>query len=175
MSSLEAADPPRRSLRDRIQTDIYLTRLDWHLEAVLAGKERRAVVKELRQALASDPRETTLGLRDLGSPKALARQYAIDDDRQPLWSIGIITAGLALLVYWALFLAFSFGMVAAVDANAPMEAHASFLFVNVTAFASTEAVGMGWTSSWAWLFVPAIIAFAGLLLGARSWRIISPR
>lgn len=30
MSNVEAAGPPRRSFRDRIQTDIYLTRLDWH-------------------------------------------------------------------------------------------------------------------------------------------------
>ncbi|MBP2265049.1 hypothetical protein J3A64_000513 [Pseudarthrobacter sp. PvP004] len=175
MKNLVSAASPRRSLRDRIQTDMYLTRLDWHLEAVLTGKERRATVKELRQALAGDPRDTPSSLRDLGSPKTLARQYAVDDDRRPLWSIGIITAGLALLVYSALFLAFTFGMVAAVDANTPMEAHATFFFVDVTAFSSPDSVGMGWTSSWAWLIVPAIIGVVALLLGARSWRIFNRR
>lgn len=175
MNIVEPAASPRRSLKDRLLTDLYLTRLEWHLEAVLTGKERRATVKELRQALASDPRDTTSSLRDLGSPRTLARQYGSDDDLRPLWSIGVITAGLALLLYWALFLAFSFGMVAAVDSNTPMEAHATFLFVKVTAFSSADSIGLGWTSSWAWLTVPAVISAVAFLLGARSWRITTSR
>lgn len=173
MNNVEPAASSRRSLKDRFHTDMYLTRLDWHLEAVLTGKERRATVKELRQALASDPRDTTTSLRDLGSPRTLARQYGVDDDLRPLWSIGVITAGLALLVYWALFLTFSFGMLAAIDSNAPMEASATFLFVDVNAFSSADSVGLGWTSSWEWLIVPAIISAVAFILGARTWRAFS--
>lgn len=74
--SLRAADSPIRSFRDRLRIDWYLTRLDWHLEGVLTGRERKATLCELRQALAGDPRETTVALADLGAPSTLARQYA---------------------------------------------------------------------------------------------------
>jgi hypothetical protein len=170
-STVQSTAQPHRSLRDRMRTSIYLTRLDWHLEAVLPGKQRRATVRELRQALAGDPRGTTIGLNDLGHPKALARQYAEDENRRPLWSIGVITAGLALLVYWTVFLSFSFGMLAVVDSNTPMDAAANFLFVDITAFSTEDSFGIGWTSNWAWLIVPGVIITLALLLGARFWRL----
>lgn len=164
---------PRRSFRDRLHTDLYLMRLDWHLEAVLPGKERRATIKELRQALAGDPRTTAASLSDLGHPQDLARHYAADE-RRPLWAFGVITAGTALLVYWLVFLSFTFGMLAVVDSRAPMEANATIFFIDVIAFSTSDEVGIGWNSTWAWLMVPGILITLALLLGARAWRLLGP-
>jgi hypothetical protein len=162
----------RRPIGERLRADSYLTRLDWHLEAVMPGKQRRAIVKELRQTLNSDPRDMTASLRDLGSPKELAEQYAGDGQRRPLWSIGVIAAAAALLVYWTIFLSFTLGMLAAVESIGAEEAKASFLTIGVTAFSTVEGVGFGWVGGWAWLIVPTIIAAIAFLLGARLWRAI---
>lgn len=169
---IDSASKPRSTFRDRLRTETYFMRLDWHLEAILPGKERRATIKELRQALSGDPRGSTAALNDLGHPKGLARQYAADGKRRPLWSIGIITAATALLVYWMVFFSFAFGMLSVVDSHKPMEAETTIFFVEVLAFSSADAVGIGWTSTWAWLAVPAVIIMMAFLLGARSWRLL---
>ena len=62
-------------------------------------------------------------------------------------------------------------MPAAVDFNAPAEAHAMFLLVEVEAFASADAVGIGRTSNWQWLRVPGLITVVSFLLGSRFWRL----
>ncbi|KNC19893.1 hypothetical protein AC792_03705 [Arthrobacter sp. RIT-PI-e] len=162
--------PVRRSLTEKLRAEMYLALLDWHLEAVLLGKERRATIKELRQALANDPRDMDASLRDLGAPKTLAEQYAVDAHRRPLWSIGVITAGAALLVYWTVFLSYVFGMLAAVESLGAGHANATFFTIEVGAFSTAESFGISWTGNWAWLIVPAIIATLAFLLGARSWR-----
>ncbi|MBG6226505.1 hypothetical protein IWX63_003104 [Arthrobacter sp. CAN_A2] len=162
-----------RSLGDRLRTGMYLTRLDWHLEAVMPGKERRSTLKELRQTLAGDPRGTHTSLHDLGSPKALAEQYAGDTHRRPLLSIGVIFAGAALLIYWTVFLSYAFGMLAALESTGSTEAEARFFTVDVTAYSTAEAFGIGWSGDWSWLVVPTLIAAIAFLLGARSWRAIS--
>ena len=81
-------------------------------------------------------------------------------------------AALTLFVYWLAFLLFTFGMLAAVDSNAPAEAHATFLFVDVEAFSLPDAVGIGWTSSCNWLLVPGVLVAVSFLLGARVWRMV---
>ena len=55
--TLRSQEAPRRSFRDRLRTEKYLTRLGWHLEGVMAGKQRRATIRELRVTLASGPRD----------------------------------------------------------------------------------------------------------------------
>ena len=169
-SGLRFTAPSTRTLPGRWRTEMYLTRLEWHLEGVLPGRERRKIIRELRQELAADPRDTAAALSDLGAPGSLARQYAEDGARRPFWSVGAITAGAALLVYWTVFVAFTFGMLAAVESTGQSEAHGRFFFVDVLAFSSTDGMGIGWTSEWAWLVVPAVIALAAFLLGARAWR-----
>ncbi|WP_146363354.1 hypothetical protein [Arthrobacter yangruifuii] len=174
-SSLPSAAPPRRSLPDRWRTETYLLRFDLHLEGVAPGRERRAIVREVRQALAGDPRDAETALDDLGSPASLARQYAEDAARRPLWSMGAVTAGAALLVYWMVFLSFTFGMLAAVESTDQSEAHGRLFFVDVLAFSGPDGVGIGWTSEWAWLVVPAAVVLAAFLLGARVWRVAQTR
>lgn len=170
--NVRTAATPHRSFRDGIRTSWYLTRLEWHLEGLVPGRDRKATLRELRQALAADPRDTTAAIADLGTPRTLAWHYAQESPLRPLWSVGAAVAALTLFVYWLAFLLFTFGMLAAVDSNAPAEAHATFLFVDVEAFSLPDAVGIGWTSSWNWLLVPGVLVAVSFLLGARSWRIL---
>ncbi|MCK2037071.1 hypothetical protein KZC51_13115 [Microbacterium sp. SSW1-49] len=163
-----------RTWLERLRIESFLVRVDWHLEGALPGAERRVAVDSLRAELLSDHRKLSSALRDLGSPRALAAQYADDDTLRPLWSIGIITAGTALLIYWALFLSFVGGMLAAVESTASARAQAYFLFVQVEAFWTPDSVGIGWTSQWAWLGVPAFIVTIAFLIGARVWRALRP-
>lgn len=159
-----------RSIRDRIRIESYLTRLEWHLEGVMPGAERKAIAETLRRELMADPRNLATALADLGGPRVLAARYADEGQQRPLWSIGVIIAGIALLAYWAVFLSYTGGMLAAVDSAAPAEAHSTFLFVQVEAFSSSEGIGIGWTSGWAWLLVPGSIMAVAFLAGARAWR-----
>lgn len=161
---------PQRSIPDRLRIDAYLLRLDWHLEGSLPSAERKAIIKSLHQELSADRRDLTNALNDLGSPQVLATRYADEGTLRPLWSIGILAAGLTLLVYLALFLSYTGGMLAAVDSAAPARAQSFFLFIQVEAFSTTEGVGIGWTSEWAWLVVPAVIIAIAFLTGARTWR-----
>ena len=160
----------RRSIRDRMRIDTYLLRLEWHLEGILRGADRKATIASLRQELLTDPRDLASALADLGPASVLAARYGDEGERRPLWSIGVIIGAIALLAYWAVFLSYTGGMLAAVDSAAPAEAHSAFLFVGVEAFSNAEAVGIGWTGGWAWLIVPAVIMLVAFLLGARIWR-----
>lgn len=164
----------QRSMTDRLRIDTYLMRVDWHLEGVTRGAERKAAIRSLREQLAGDPRDLRTALSDLGPPTALAARYADEGVRRPPWSIGVIIAGVALLVYWIVFLSYTGGMLAVVDSTAPGEAHATFLFIDVMAFSNADGVGIGWTSGWAWLVVPVVIVTIAFLLGARSWRLARP-
>ena len=160
----------RRSIRDRMRIDTYLTRLEWHLEGILSGADRKATIKSLRQELMADPRQLTNVLSDLGPPNVLATRYAEEGERRPLWSIGIIIGGIALLAYWTVFLSYAGGMLAVVDTAALVEARSAFLFIDVEAFSNTEGIGIGWSGGWAWLVVPTAIVVVAFLIGARFWR-----
>lgn len=165
-----------RSFADQLRIECYLTRLDWHLEGSLSGADRKEVLAALKQELSTDPRPLLSTLGDLGSPRALAAQYADGSTRlRPLWSIGIAIAAIALVGYWIVFLAFSGGMLAAILDGHPTPARASarFMFVEVEAFSSPDGFGIGWTSEWAWIAVPLVIIAIGFLLGARIWRLFT--
>lgn len=149
----------------------YLLRLDWHLEGITSTSERKRILRTLREDIQSDPRPPQLVLADLGSPRTLAARYGEGGRRRPLWSVGVISAAAALLTYWIVFGAFTGGMLAVVDAQAPMTADAVFIFVPVTAFSNEEGIGIGWSGGWEWLIVPTVIIAIFLLLGARAWRL----
>lgn len=149
---------------------MYLLRLDWYLEGVTPGFERKRIVRALREEIDADSRPVAVVLTDLGSPRTLARRYGEGGRLRPLWSIGILAAMATLLAYWGVFGAFTGGMLAAVDGAAPMRAEATFLFVPVMAFSDERGIGVGWSGGWEWLAVPAVIVALALLLGARVWR-----
>lgn len=152
------------------RASLYLQRLEWHLEGMVPGAERKRIIRTLREEIDADMRSLDAVLEDLGSPRTLAARYAEGGTPRPLWSIGALIAGAALLTYWIIFGLFVGGMLAAVDSAAPMSADAVFLFVPVTAFSDDDSFGIGWSGGWAWLAVPAVITFLSLLVGARAWR-----
>ena len=163
---------PDLSTSDRVRLDLYLLRLDWHLEAGLRGRDRKSAVRSLREELVADPRGLVPALTDLGSPSALAARYADDGPPRPLWSLGVITASAALLTWWTVFLCFTGGMLAAVNDLAPAEATSTFALVQVGAFSGPEGIGISWTSGVAWLLVPTAVVLLAFLLGSRSWRLL---
>lgn len=175
----DLSDPsttPHRSPMDTLRVGLFLMRLDWHLEGSLPGSDRKNVIRSLRDELVAEPRTTTAALRDLGPASGLAARYGDEGVKRPLWSIGIITAGAALLVYWALFLSYAWGMLAAVVDAGAQEADSVFLFlVPVTAFDTEAGVGIGWSSGLAWLVVPLAITLVAFALGARLWRLARRR
>lgn len=159
------------SFADRWHRDAYLQRLDWHLEAVVTGRERRSIVRSLRDELSVDRRPMKTALADLGSPRALAARYADDSaPLRPTWSIGVIWGGVALLAYWFSFTLFALGMLSVVEQSTLDEAHARFFFVDVLAFANADGIGVGWSGGVAWILVPVAILTIAVLVGARCWR-----
>ena len=166
-------DASRRSLRERWRMSVYLARLEWHLEGFLQIKERKTAVSSLRKELLADPRGISVGLHALGPPAALAARWAKEGTLRPFWSIGIIAAGVVLFVYWGLLLSFAAGMLAAVKGSGIAEAHATYLFVGVSASSSADGISIGWTSQGAWVTVPAVIIIVAFIVGARLWRIAS--
>lgn len=163
------------SIRDRLRVNSYLTRLDWHLEGTVSSITRKKVLRTLREDLAIEPRGVRVALHDLGPASSLAAQYAEGERPRPLWSIGIITAGAALLIYWGIFYTYTLGMLAVVESNAIEEADSVFLFINVTAFSSQDAIGIGWHGGIAWLLVPITILTLAYIFGSRLWRIFQLR
>ncbi|RAX47791.1 hypothetical protein DQ353_18480 [Arthrobacter sp. AQ5-05] len=152
---------------------VYLARFDWHLEGFLQIKERKTAISSLRKELLADPRDIGVKLHALGPPAALAARRAREGTLRPLWSIGIIAAGVVLFVYWGLLLSFAAGMLAAVKNSGIAEAHATYLFVDVSASSSADGISIGWTSQGAWLIVSAVIIIGAFLVGARLWRLAS--
>jgi hypothetical protein len=166
---------PKLSTSDQTRLDLFILRLEWHLEGELSGRDRKDAVRALREEVSTDPRGVKRALADLGVPSALATRYGDDAPPRPLWSIGIITAASALVIWWALFLCFTGGMLAAVDNLAPAEANATFALVDVTAFSGPDGIGIGWTSGIAWLLVPTCLVLLAFVLGSRSWRLVTTR
>ena len=80
---------------------------------------------------------------------------------------------MVLFVYSGLLLSFAAGMLAAVKNSGIAEAHARYLFVDVSASSNADGIGIGWTSQAVWLVIPAIIIILAFLLGSRLWRIAS--
>ncbi|WP_315914928.1 hypothetical protein [Arthrobacter sp. lap29] len=164
-------DTSRRSLRERWRMSIYLARFEWHLEGFLRIKERKTAISSLRKELLADPRDISVTVRALGPPAALAARWAKEGTLRPLWSIGIIAVGVVLFVYCGLLLSFAAGLLAAVKNSGIAEAHARYLFVDVSASSNADGIGIGWTSQGALLIVPAVIIIGTFIVGARLWRI----
>jgi len=159
------------STADRWRRDAYLQRVEWHLEAVAPGRERRAIIRSLRDDLTAERRPMRSALADLGSPRALAARYADDPPRlRPTWSLGVIWGGVAILAYWFSFALFTLGMLSVLEQSTLDEARTRFFFVDVLAFANDDGIGVGWSGDVAWILVPVLILAVAVLLGARCWR-----
>ena len=179
--SAERPDLPRISpssrlgARDQLRRDWYLFRVDFFLDtaALVTRRERKRILASLRADIDTEAvqRGVDATLKGLGAPRALALGYADGQSAsRPRWSGGVVTAGIALLLYWIIFFSYTLGMFTVVDQNDLGEARARFLFIDVVAFSNQEGIGIGWTSTWAWLVIPLILVGVVFLLSSRVWR-----
>lgn len=176
MDKLASRRPRRLTARDALRRDWFLQSLEWHLEGIVSGRERREIVRTIREDLAADERPMSIALDDLGSPRTLARRYADDESSpRPTWSIGIIWGGAAHLAYWFTFAVYTFGMLSVVAQSSLTEAHSRFFLADVLAFANDDGIGIGWTGDAAVILMPAAVDAVAVLLGARAWRALPSR
>lgn len=169
--------PPslRLGARDRLRRDWYLFRVDFFLDtaALVSRRERKRILASLRADIDAEAMDHGLDttLSGLGAPRLLALGYSDGQTAsRPHWSGGIVAAGLALWLYWVVFFSYTLGMLAVVDQYDLGEARSQFLFIDVIAFSRDNGVGVGWTSTWAWLVVPLILVAVVFLVSSRAWR-----
>lgn len=165
--------PSELTFGDRWRRDWYVARVEWHLDSLVPGRERRRITASLRDDITTE--SSRHGLHDtlagLGDPRTLARNYV--DSAAPLrpkWSRGIVAAGAALLLYWAVFFCYALGMLAVVDQSSMAHAESQFLFIDVIAFSDASAHGVGWSGGFAWLLTPLIIIAVAFVLASCAWR-----
>lgn len=179
--SAERLDSPHPSplsplgARDHLRRDWYLLRVDFFLDvaALVSRRERKRILASLRADIDAEAMQHSLDatLRGLGTARALALGYSDEQTvPRPRWSGGIVAAGVALLLYWIVFFSYTLGMLAVVDQYDLGEARSRFLFIDVIAFSHQDGIGVGWTSSWAWLIVPIILVGIVFLVSSRAWR-----
>lgn len=177
----EATTPPdharagKPGLSEWLQRELYLTRVEWFLDSLVPGHERKRIIRVLREDIAAESPANRIPqvLAGLGDPKELALSYAGDAAVQrPRWNTGVIAGGAALLLYWVVFCAYVFGMLAVVEQAGIGEAQSRFLFIEVSAFADASHIGFGWDSGIAWLLVPLTVVAVVFLVASRAWRLL---
>jgi hypothetical protein len=150
---------------------LYLARVDWHLDWLAPGPERKRIVKSLREDIAAESAHHDVGaaLAGLGDPERLALGYAGDARQGPRWSHGLAWSGIALFAYGVVFVAYVLGMLAVVEAAGLGQARSRFLLIEVTAYADQSGFGVG-LSGVAGLLIPLIAGAVVFLLASRTWR-----
>lgn len=166
--------------RDRwfgLKRDGYLLRIDFYLESLVWGRERRQIHKSLRVNINTEGKTRSWSdiLRDLGHPQDLARGYADGSAVRPHWIAGIICGAVALTIYWLALASYTLGMLAVAHGSTLTTAHSRFFFVDVEASSDSTGVGIGFTQAWAALIVPLVIVGVTVLLAGRAWRVFTRR
>jgi hypothetical protein len=85
----------------------------------------------------------------------------------------MVTAAIALVLYWAVFFSYLWGMLAVVDQLQLGEVHSRFILIEVVAFAEADAFGVGWGGEPFWLLLPLAIIGVVFLIASRSWRALA--
>lgn len=156
---------------DRWHRWIYLQRVELWLSP-LPGKQRRAVLKELKASMADAAAETGMdtAIDDLGRPRTLARAY-VDGEPQarPSWYLGGIIAASLFGLFLYLGVAYSIGMMDALLDSGTPAASGSFFGLGIDAFYTPTSVGFQ-TNGFSWPIL--IIIVLGFLIGSRIWRLL---
>lgn len=162
------------SLADRLRRWSYLQDVELWLDP-MPGRRRREVLRDLRSNLADAAADVGMrqAIDDLGKPRALARSYlSTEPRRRPSWSLGVITAGLVLLVTMLVFFGYLAGMTDALLDGGGGTATGSFFGIAVAVEAS-DTVLAGSFQGWSWPIT--VVAVLALLLGAQVWRYLPAR
>lgn len=162
-------------LRVTWKRDWYLARVDWYLDSLVSGRERKRIIDTLRDDIDAELTSGSIeqALDGLGNPRRLAALYAEGiQRRRPRWIAGIVASGAALMLYWLVFLSYTLGMLAVVESSGVGESHSSFVFFEALAFSGADGIGIGWSGDAA-LVVPVVLVTAVFVLVSRVWRLFA--
>ena len=164
----------RLSTSDALRQDWYLLRFSWSMQDY-PRKEYRRIKRELRAETRAAAAEVGMrrALRDLGHPRVLAETYIAEyGKRLPRYNTGIIAAGLAVALIVYLFMAYSFGVLDAIESMGGGSV-TRYPFGSETVFTHTaQEISVAAVGSPGWLLVYAGAAVVAFVLGSRLWRVL---
>jgi hypothetical protein len=152
----------------------YLFRLDLWLEESVAGRQRRSILREIRNNITVDAasRGIDAALDSLGSPRALARGFADSgSDRRPFWNRAMYWFTGLLLLWRTLVFTYTAGMLSALLSSGAESAESHFFGFPVSAFNRETGIGMGWEASTVVAYIPLMIMVAAAIIAGRLWRV----
>ncbi|WP_104192241.1 hypothetical protein [Cryobacterium sp. Y82] len=156
----------------------YLFRFDLALEEAVTTRERRSILREIRDNIEVDAaaRGIDAALDSLGSPRALARSFAEDGrSNRPSWVRAIYWFTGLLLLWWTLAFAFTAGMLSALMDNGAESAESYFLGLLVSAFNRDSGIGIGWEASSVVAYIPLMFMVIAAIIAGRLWRVLTRR
>ena len=152
----------------------YLFRLDLWLEESLSSRERRSILREIRDNITVDAaaRGIDAALDSLGSPRTLARSFA-DTDRgsRPSWNLAIYWFTGLLMLWWTMAFTYTAGMLSALLDTGAESAESYFLGLPVSAFNRESGIGIGWEASSVVAYIPLMVMVAAAFIAGRLWRV----
>lgn len=162
----------RPSIADRLRREWFLTKLSLYLEDV-PGRDRRAIYTDLRADLgaAAQVHGMHAAIADLGPVAVLAQDYRTAQGRKlPQWWVGGLAAGFLAALTMFTLLAYTVGLLDAVDstAGAMTTAHGSFFWTRVSVENSPDALSASFDG--AGPLIGLALCFVTFFLAARGWR-----
>ena len=152
----------------------YLFRLDLWLEERVSLRERRSILREIRDNIKADAaaRGIDTALDSLGSPRALARSFAEDGrGNRPSWNRAIYWFTGLLMLWWTLAFVYTAGMLSALISSGAESAESYFLGLPVSAFNRESGIGIGWEASSVVAYIPLMVMVGGAIIAGRLWRV----
>ncbi|WP_104126480.1 hypothetical protein [Cryobacterium sp. Y57] len=156
----------------------YLFRFDLALEESVTTRERRSILREIRDNIEVDAaaRGIDAALESLGSPRALARSFAEDGrGNRPSWVRAIYWFTGLLLLWWTLAFTFTAGLLSALMDSGAESTESYFLGLLVSAFNRDSGIGIGWEASSFSAYIPLIIMVIAAVIAGRLWRVLTRR
>lgn len=167
----------RAPLADTIRREWFLTTLSLHLED-LPGRDRRAIHADLRADLADAARAQGMraAIADLGPAATLAQGYRTAQGRKlPRWWVGGLAAGITAVLGTSMLLAYTLGLLDAVESAAGdmTTAHGSFFWTQVSVENTSGALSASFEGTGP--LIGLALFFTVFFVAARGWRLWTRR
>jgi hypothetical protein len=169
---------PRSTFAIWRRRESYLFRLDLALEESVSTRERRSILREIRDNITVDAaaRGIDTALDSLGSPRALARSFAADGrgDR-PSWVRAVYWFTGLVLLWCTLAFTYTAGMLSALMSSGAESAQSHFFGLSVSAFSRESKFGIGWEASSVIAYIPLLVMVVAAVIAGRLWRVLTRR
>ena len=152
----------------------YLFRLDLALEETVTLRERRSILREIRNNIEADAaaRGINATLDSLGSPRTLARSFAeTGSNQRPSWNRAIYWFTGLLMLWWTLAFTYTAGMLSALISTGAESAESYFFGLPVSAFNRESGIGIGWEASSVVAYIPLMVMVVAAIIAGRLWRV----